>query len=87
MIIKSSNVPLVNKDEAAEIASQLGADSYQSSFTGTFNEYDLTFNFNTLSEGNDALTMLGDGQESYIEYADGTVGRHYLRYERDDSED
>lgn len=87
MIIKSSNVPLTNKDEAADLASDLGATSYQSSYTGTYNEYDITFRFDSLSEGNNALSMLGEEQESYIEYGDGTIGRHYIRYERNDIED
>lgn len=87
MIIKASGVPLINKNEAGEIASSIGASSYSSKHTETFSQYDMVFRFDDLDSGNEALQMLGDDNEAYVEYSDGTIGRHYVRYERNNADD
>jgi hypothetical protein len=87
MIIKASGVPLVNGSEANDLARSLGASSHSATLSGTFSQYDIVFHFDSTVEGNEAISILGEDSESYIEYSDGTIGRHYVRYERNNFDD
>lgn len=87
MIVKTSGVPLLNRGEANDLARSLGASSHSATLSDTFSQYDIVFHFDSTAEGNEAINTLGEGSESYIEYSDGTIGRHYVRYERNNFDD
>jgi hypothetical protein len=87
MIIKSSGVPLINSNEAGKLADSIGASSHSATPSGIFNQYDIVFRFDSTAVGNEAIEALGEESESYIEYSDGTIGRHYVRYERNNFDD
>lgn len=83
MIIKVSRSDLVSKDSASDFASDIGADLIR--FDGRNKSAELSFDY--MHDGNNVLPYLGQNAQGLLEFEDGTVSKHYVRYERSFDED
>lgn len=81
MKIKLPRTHFVSRTDAEEFAKEIGADLVNWGYDATLKESSLDLRFENHYDGSSILENL-DGAEGYMEYDDGTIGRHFVRRER-----
>lgn len=81
LIVRFEDVPFENRTEAEEFAAEVGASSLDLTKDRASRQSSLDLSFENHYDGN-SLLEYNDNAQGYLEYEDGTIGRHYVRRER-----